>query len=281
MAVGKEKGKGVNFMRDDLINFLTNSKWVLPIIKMLLILVIGHFAIVFLLKAMKKALSKSDIDRSIIRFSVKTANIILHILILLSALNTIGVSTNGILATFSAAAIAVSLALKDSLSNVAGGILLLISPCFSTGDYISANGEAGTVLSIDLLHTRIQTVDGKIVNMPNGVLINQSIVNFTGNGLRRVDIIFPIPYEIDVEVAKNAAMEVLKSNEMVLTEPEAPFARVKDYGDSAVNILVRAWCEGKNYWALYFDLTEQVREKFGQNGIDIPFNQLDVHIKNE
>ena len=254
---------------------------VTPIIKMLLILVIGHFVVVYILKLTKKGLKKSNIDESLARFSIKVINIVLHIFIVLSALNSIGVSTTGILAAFSAAAVAISLGLKDSLSNVAGGILLIISPCFKTGDYISANGEAGNVLSTDLLHTRIQTVDGKIVSIPNGVLINQSIVNFTGNGMRRVDLVFPIPYETDVETAKRAALEVVKGYEKVLDKPEEPFARVQNYGDSAVNLVVRAWCEAKDYWSVYFDLTEQVRAKFAESGIEIPYNQLDVHIKNE
>ncbi|MBR4172875.1 MAG: mechanosensitive ion channel [Clostridia bacterium] len=252
-----------------------------PFIKAILILIIGHFAISIIIKGIKKGFTKSKIDASLGRFIAKFINIVLHILIVLSALNSVGVSTTGLIATFSAAAIAISLGLKDSLGNVAGGILLIISPCFATGDYISANGEAGNVIGIDLLHTRIQTVDGKIVSIPNGVLINQSIVNFTGNGIRRVDLIFPIPYDIDVEVAKSAALEVIKDNKMVLSEPETPFARVQSYGDSAVNLLVRAWCDTKNYWSVYFDLTEQIRRSLGENGIEIPFNQLDVHIKNE
>lgn len=252
-----------------------------PFLKALLILVIGHFAVMFILRAAKKALAKSGIDASLSRFCAKLINIVLHIFIILSALNSVGVSTNGILATFSAAAIAISLGLKDSLGNVAGGILLIVSPCFSTGDYISANGTEGSVLSVDLLHTRIQTIDGKVVSIPNGVLINQSIVNYSCNGLRRVDLLFPIPYETDVEKAKAAALDVIKGNSLVLAEPEAPFARVQSYGDSAVNLLVRAWCNTKDYWSVYFDLTEQIRDRFGENGIEIPFNQLDVHIKNE
>lgn len=252
----------------------------IPVIKTLLILIIGHFAVVYILKWTRKALLKSSVDESLIRFCIKVINVVLHIFIILSALNSVGVSTNGIVATFSAAAIAISLGLKDSLNNVAGGILLILSPCFATGDYISANGESGNVLRVDLLHTRIQTLDGKIVSIPNGVLINQSIVNFTANGIRRVDLSFPIPYETDVEVAKNAALSVLKSNEMVLSSPDAPFARVQSYGDSAVNLSVRAWCDGKNYWTVYFDLTENIRKEFAKNGIEIPFNQLDVHIKN-
>lgn len=260
---------------------LLNFNSVMPVIKMLLILIIGHFAVKYILKLIQKALTKSNVDISLSRFCIKATNIILHILIILSALNSIGISTTGILAAFSAAAIAVSLALKDSLSNVAGGILLLISPRFVTGDYISAGGREGNVLGVDLLHTKIRTLDGKIVNIPNGVLINEYIINFSKEPRRRVDIVFPIAYEADVELAKKVAMEVMSENKMVLLEPEPPFARISGYSDSSVNLLIRAWCDTPNYWSVHFDLTEKIRKELGAKGIEIPFNQLDVHIKNE
>jgi len=255
-------------------------KAALPFCKMLAILIIGHFLVVYILKLVRHAIEKSKIDKSLGHFFVKAINIILHIFIVLSALSAIGISTSGIIAAFSAAAVAVSLALKDSLGNVAGGILLLLSPRFVTGDYIAAGGKEGTVLGVDLLHTKIRTVDGKLVNIPNGVLINEYIVNYSAEDKRRVELVFPVPYDIDINVAKKAALEVMESNEMVLSEPEKPFARVDSYGDSAVNLLVRAWCETKNYWSVRFDLNEKIREKLAENDIEIPFNQLDVHIKN-
>ena len=256
-------------------------KMSLPVLKMLAILVVGHFAVVYLLKFVRRAIEKSKIDTSLGHFFAKAINIILHIFILLSALSAIGISTSGIIAAFSAAAVAVSLALKDSLGNVAGGILLLLSPRFVTGDYIAAGGKEGTVLGVDLLHTKIRTLDGKLVNIPNGVLINEYIVNYSAEEKRRVDLRFPISYHADVNKAKSVALEVMENNAMILSEPDKPFARIESYGDSAVNLLVRAWCKTSDYWSVHFDLNEQIREKLEENGIEIPFNQLDVHIKNE
>ena len=252
-----------------------------PFVYMVLILLIGHFIIVYALKAIGKAFNKSNHHKSLVKFFLKTINIVLHLLIILSALNSIGVSTTGIVATLSAAVFAVSVALKDSLSNVAGGILLLLSPRFSTGDYISAGGNEGNVVLIDLLHTDIKTLDGKTVSIPNGVLINQSVVNYSREPVRRVDITFPVPYDCDVKEAKKAALKRVSEHPYVLDSPDAPFVRVQSYGDSSVNIIVRAWCETKNYWDVMFGLTEQVRDAFLEKNIEIPYNQLDVHIKND
>lgn len=253
--------------------------YAVPFAKMLLILVIGHIIIVYIQKLFRHSLDKSKLDPSLIRFTDKAINIILHLLLVISALTTIGVSTTGLVAAFSAVAVGVSVALKDSLSNVAGGILLLISPRFSTGDYISVSGDEGTVIGVDLLHTTILTIDNKQVSIPNGILINSHIINYSRENNRRVDLLFPISYEADINKAKQLAIDTIENHPLTLREPEEPFARVKSYGDSAVNLLTRAWCKTENYWDVYYDLTENIREAFEENGISIPFNQLDVHIK--
>lgn len=250
-----------------------------PIAKMGAILIVGHFISVYIVKVAKRAFGRSKMDVSLSEFLLKAINIVLHILVILSALSTVGVSTGGILAALSAAAVAVAVALKDSLSNVAGGILLLISPRFLSGDYIASGGVEGTVVRVDLLHTTVRTIDNKLVSIPNGVLINNHITNYTGEKKRRVDITFPISYEADIEKTKNIICEVLLKHPLVLSEPEKPMARVMKYSDSSVDIITRSWCNTSDYWSVYFDLNEQVRAKLEENGIMIPYNQLDVHIK--
>lgn len=252
-----------------------------PMIKMALILVIGHILIGYIQKIFGRSLGKSKIDPSLIRFIHKAVNIILHLLVIISALTAIGVSTTGLVAALSAVAVGVSVALKDSLSNVAGGILLLLSPRFSTGDYISAGGDEGKVISVDLLHTTILTIDNKQISIPNGVLINSHIINFSCENNRRVDIVFPISYKDDIKKAKQLAKQTITNHPLTLCEPEEPFVRVQSYGDSAVNLLVRVWCKTQDYWSVYFDLIEDIREAFDKNEISIPYNQLDVHIKGE
>lgn len=251
---------------------------VLPFLKMALILAAGHFIIVYLIKLIDRGFGKSKLDPSLAKFLLKTIKIALYILVITAALNAIGISTTGLVAVMSAAAVAVVVAMRDSLGNVAGGILLLISPRFSTGDYISVDADEGTVLSVDLLHTTIVTFDKRQISLPNGALLNSRITNYTREKTRRVDLEFPIPYDTDTDAAKRAALEAVQKNALALKEPE-PFIRVKSYGDSAVILAVRAWCKTEDYWTVYFDLTEQVRVEFDKNDIRIPFNQLDVHIK--
>ena len=171
-------------------------------------------------------------------------------------LNTIGISTNGVLAALSAAALAVAVALKDSLGNVAGGILMLISPRFLSGDYIEAGGDEGTVVGVDLLHTTIRTADNKLVSIPNGVLINSHITNYTREEKRRVDITLPVSYDADIEKTKKIIFDVILRHSLVLSEPEKPMARVMKYSESSVDIIMRCWCNTSDYWNVYFDLTE-------------------------
>lgn len=248
-----------------------------PVIEAILILVIGHFAVRYLLKLLRKTLEKSKLDQSLDKFIIKALNIVLHVLLVIAALSAIGVSTTGVIAVLSAAAVAVSVGLKDSLSNVAGGILLLISPRFKTGDYIEAGGDEGTVLSVDLLHTTVLTVDSRQVSIPNGILVNSHITNYSCEDKRRVDIEFNIPYEADVEKAKKTVLETIMRHELSLKTPE-PFVRVSGYNDSAVKIITRTWCKTDDYWNLYFDLTEQIRAALKENSIEIPYNHLEVHI---
>lgn len=249
-----------------------------PLVKILFILVVGHFVILYAVKLFRRMLSKTKLDVSLVSFLTKTVRIVLYVLMIVSALSSIGISTTGIIAALSACGLAVAVALKDSLSNVAGGILLLLVPRFATGDFIDAAGNAGTVLRVDLLHTMIRTPDNRRISIPNGVLINSHIINYSHEAKRRVDINFTVSYDADVEKAKSVILEVINAHPMVLKE-DAPMARVSGYKDSSVEIISRAWCNSADYWNVYFDVMENVRVAFDKNGIEIPYNQLDVHIK--
>lgn len=253
-------------------------KYALPILKTVLILLVGHYVIVLLLKLPRRALNKTKLDRSLIRFLLNTLNIGGHIVILLSALNELGISATGLLAALSAAAVAIALALKDSLSNIAGGILLMISPRFSTGDYIGVDGNEGYVTTIDLMHTTIRTRNNRFITFSNSVLLNSTVTNFTAEGIRRIDIRFPISYGADMELAKETALDVMHKHPKVLPESEQPIiSRVAEYGDSSVFLDLQPWCHCEDYWSVGYDLLEQIRVAFAEKGIEIPFNQLDVH----
>lgn len=246
----------------------------------LAVLVIGHILVRILLKVLDKALAKFNLDVSLIRFFSKTVNIVSHIFIILSALTTVGISTTGILAAMSAAAVAVSLALKDSLSNIASGILILMSKPFVTGDFIEVGDKAGTVVDIGMMSTIIITGDNRRVIIPNSQMSTSQVIDYSAEDIRRVDIVFSVGYNDDAEAAKAAILGVVEKHSLVmLDDPDKkPFARVSGYGESSVNITCRVWCKSTDYWTVYFDLMEQVKADFDKKGISIPFNQLDVHL---
>jgi len=251
---------------------------ILPVLKMLLILVVGELVTLLIVRITKRTLSKTHLDVALVKFLGKALFIGLSLIVLLSALNSIGVSTTGILAALSAAGLAIAVALKDSLANVAGGILLLLSPRFHTGDYIAAGTDEGTVTNVDLLHTTIITVDNRQVSIPNGVLMNNYITNFSEEQRRRVDLDFPIPYDADVETAKQAIKAAILAHPQVLTEPAEPFVRVKGYEEHAVIIVTRTWVKTEAYWDVYFDLNEQVRAALVKSGIELAVRKLEVRV---
>ena len=239
------------------------------------------FAVVFIIKLLSKSFEKIKMDVSLEKFFLKVVNITLHIIVLLSALNALGISTTGLLAALSGAVVAVALALKDSLGSIAGGIIILLTKRFETGDYVEINGDEGTVVQVDLMHTTLKTLDNRHVVIPNAVAVNSRIIDYSSEETRRLDIVFQIGYGDDSEKAKQIILDAVNNHKMSLNEPEKPFARVTGFGDSAVDITLRVWCLRENYWQLKFDLLEQIKKAFDENGISIPFNQLDVHIKDK
>lgn len=241
------------------------------------VLVLGWLLIKLLKRILKKTFEKTELDTSLEKFIISVVDICLKILLIICALSTLGISTTGLVAAFSAAAVAVSLALKDSLGNLAGGILMLMTRPFKTGDYIEADGYSGTVLQIDMIHTTLRTPDNRQIVIPNGQLVNKTIVDYSKETTRRMDLQFGISYDNDPELAKKIILDCALAHEFTLTDPE-PFVRVTEHADSAVIITMRVWVKSENFWALHFDLLEKVRKEFDKNGISIPYNQLDVHV---
>lgn len=250
-----------------------------PVVEMLLILIGGRILMHYLLKLMGRSLEHIEIDPSLARFLKKAVQIAGYIVIITCALTALGISTGGIVAALSGCALAVGVALKDSLSNVAGGILLLLVPRFVTGDYIEAGGNEGTVTSVDLLHTTIQTPDSKLVSIPNGTLMNGHIINYTTAQKRRVDIDFPVPHDCDSSAAIRIAMDCVLAHPLSLREPAQPFVRITSFNENAVNITVRVWCETAEYWNLKLDLLDQIRTALSQNGISLACHRMDVRIQ--
>ena len=175
--------------------------------------------------------------------------------------------------------VAIGLALQGSLSNFAGGLMILFFKPFKVGDFIEASGESGVVTEITVVYTVLTTPDNKRVTIPNGSLTNSVIENYSAEPLRRVDLTFSTDYGCDIDMVKTVIGKLVEEHPLALAEPE-PFVRLSAHGDSALTYAVRVWCKSEDYWTVHFDLTESVKKAFDQHDISIPYPQMDVHIKN-
>ena len=192
----------------------------------------------------------------------------------------LGVPATSFIAVLTTCAAAVGLALQGSLSNFAGGIMILLFKPFKVGDYIEAAGESGTVSEISVVYTELLTLDNKRITIPNGTLTNSVIENYSSEDLRRVDLTFNTSYDCDLETVKSVINKVIENNPKALKNPE-PFVRLSAHNDSALTYTVRIWCKNADYWDVNFDTIENVKKAFDENGITIPYNQIDVHIDNK
>lgn len=248
----------------------------------LAIVILGYFLTKIIVMLSRKGMDKAGLDFSLKKFFLNCIRVVCYIIILISALSTLGVSTTGLIACFSAGAAAVALALKDSLSNIASGIILLFSRPFVTGDFIEFGSNMGNVQQIDLMHTKVMTLDHKCVMIPNSVISSMEVVNYTSLPQRRIDITVPIGYDADIEQVKSILLETVSSDNRVLSEPDVPFVRVKEFSESSVDFIVKVWVKADDYWPVYYDLIENIKKTLDSNNVPIPYNQLDVHlVKND
>ena len=252
--------------------------FVYPFLKFSLIIGAGFLLSSIAGKIITKVLAKSQLDISLVRFLARSAKIAIIIIAFVSALGALGISTTGIIAALSAVGAAIALALHGSLSNIAGGIFILMTRPFVTGNFVEINGMTGTVKDIQLIHTVILTPDNKEVIMPNGVVVNSTVVNMSNEEKRRVDLKFNIPYGNDARLAEELILKTAAKHELTLRDPAEPFVRVSAHNENSVEISARVWCLSSNYWTLYFDLLEQVRDEFKANGITAPHSQVDIHM---
>lgn len=252
----------------------------IKIIIALLVLFISFKIINFLTKRLYKHLQKKQVDETIARVSYNILRLTLKALVLICLVGYVGIETASISAVIASLGVGISLAVQGTLSNFAGGVIIVLMRPFKLGDYITSNGESGTVEDIKLFYTNIVTPDNKLIMIPNGQLANNVIVNTSAKEDRRCDVVMSISYTADVELAKQLIKEVCAANELIFETP-APFVEIKEFGDSAIDLTVRVWCKSKDYWTVNFYLLNEIKKAFDTNGIEIPFNQLDVTIKNQ
>ena len=252
----------------------------LKIIFAIIIMIVSFKVINFFTKKLLKRLTKKKTDPTISRTLCSFLRICLKILVVAGLVGYVGVETASISAVLASAGVGLSLAIQGTLSNFAGGVIIVIMRPFKLGDFITSNGESGTVEDIKLFYTTIISPDNKTIYIPNSKLANDVIVNVSAKPTRRVEVIMPVSYDSDTEKAMALIKDVALKNQLILVNPE-PFVRIKEYDDSSINIVCRVWCNNPDYWNVYFYLTSEIKKAFDENGIVIPFNQLDVTIKNQ
>ncbi|MBR1592095.1 MAG: mechanosensitive ion channel [Ruminococcus sp.] len=243
-----------------------------------IMLIIGIFLSKLISKIFARTLKNASIDGTAKNFLVSLVRIFLYVIVIIMALSVINVPMSSIITIFGAAGLAVSLALQNCLSNICGGFILLFSKLFSAGDMIEFDGTVGKVEAIGILYTKICTLDNKTVFIPNGKVSDAKIINYTESPTRRIDLCFDISYSADYEKVRGIILELIDENKKVLKSP-APVVRMSAHKESSVAIDVLVWVLNDDYYSVRYDITEAVKSGFDGNNIEIPFSQLDVHMK--
>ena len=249
-------------------------------VRLLVSLVIIFFSfklINYVTKKLYSKLQKKKVDETISKVSCSSIKVGLKIIIFVSLVGYVGIETASISALIASLGVGISLAIQGTLSNFAGGVIIIVMRPFKIGDYITSNGQSGTVEDIKLFYTHIVTPDNKQIMIPNGTLANNVIVNFSTKENRRVDVVFNISYTSDVELAKKLIKEVVDVNNVIFKDPE-PFIKLTNLGSSSVDITCKVWVKSEDYWDVNFYLLSGVKKAFDANGIEIPYNKLDVNI---
>ena len=242
-----------------------------------IIFLVGWWLVKLVCKISVRAMTRARIDKTVISFLNSILNAALKVLIILCVLSTVGFDMTTLIATVSAATVAIGLALKDSLANVASGTLIIINKKLKVGDYIETEGLQGTVVKIDMMYTTLCTYNNREILIPNSRLTSNNVINYFVREKRRVDLVIPIPYEADVEKARKVIMDLLDESELVLHE-ENNKVQIDKLNESSVDLIVWIWCNSEDYWKTYYGMREMIKFKLEENGINIPFNQLDLHI---
>lgn len=240
-------------------------------------LIIGLWVIKNVTKGLALVMKKRALDESLQPFLRSLLNITLKALLVVSVLSMLGVEMTSFIAILGAAGLAIGMALSGTLQNFAGGVMILIFKPFKVGDVISAQGHTASVFEIQIFNTILKTADNKHIIIPNGGLSTSSLVNFSMEKTRRVDWTFGIAYGDNIDTAKNVLLKLIKADTRIKTDPE-PFIAVSELADSAVNIAVKVWVDSGDYWGVYFAMNENVYKTFGNEGLNIPYPQMDIHL---
>lgn len=254
--------------------------FLLSLVAGLVVFFVGNFVVKTFLKVLRKSMEKREMDAGVVSFLVSASKITLYILLIFVVAQILGFATSSIVAILGSAGLAIGLALQGSLANFAGGVLILIMKPFRVGDYIVVEGVEGAVQKIDVVYTTLVTVDNRSVIMPNGKLADSNIINVTKEDKRRIDIQVGIAYEASIKEAKSVLQQILDEQTSRLPDMPANVV-VSDLAESAVMMTVNLWVLPDDYWPTKWQMLEQIKERFDQKEIVIPYNQLEVHINSK
>ena len=272
----KEVGKKL-FDKEFFIGFTAE---IVSFVVRLIVCVLIYIVVMKILKKLSsKKIAQKDIGNKTLNVFIKSViGIGIHIIILTLCLLILGVKESSLLAFFGTLGIGVGLALKDNLSNFAGGIIILIFKTYTVGDEVSISSHIGTVHSIDIFSTIVRTADNDLVIVPNGNIVSNKIINYTQTPLRRLKIIVSIDYNNDIELARKVLEELMSTNPKILKRPEI-FSHVEDYGSNSIDIALKGWCSNEDYWDVKYEILNSVKPALDKVNISIPFPQMDIHIK--
>lgn len=247
------------------------------IISAVLILFIGNIVVKAVAGSVAKVLKKKEMDNAVVEFIHGLVRYLLFVIVLIAALGRVGVETASVVAVIGAAGLAIGLALQGSLSNFAAGVLIVAFRPFKSGDYVEISGVAGSVEAIQIFQTILKTPDNKMVVVPNSGVIGGAITNYSRHATRRVDLVIGVSYKSDLKLTKTVIREVLEKDPRILKDPDITIG-VRELANSSVNFVVRPWCKTEDYWNVYFDSMQAIKEALDANGIEIPFPQMDIHL---
>lgn len=255
------------------------AEFIFKILIAIAIYFVGRWIIRRITKFLKRIFELRQLELSLSKFIISLVNIALSIILIVITIGLLGINTTSFLAIFASAGLAVGMALSGTLQNFAGGVLILFLKPYKIGDFVEAQGYSGTVKEISLFSTLINTIDNKMVIIPNGSLSTGIINNYSKESTRRVEWIVGVAYGTDYDVIKELLGKIINENDQILKDKEI-FIALHTLADSSVNIVVRAWVNSDDYWSVYFNVNEQVYKRLNEAGINIPFPQMDVHLHN-
>lgn len=276
---GKDVMQDILIQIEKALGFSLGSLSLGKVMNALLVLLICMIIIRVLMKMLRRVMERAKVERALLNFTLSVCHVLLYILTGLIVADSLGIPISSLIAVFSVLGLAVSLAVQNTLSNLAGGLMILVSKPFVADHYVEAGGVGGTVKEIGLIYTKVATPDNKVIYIPNSDISSARIINYSAEENRRIDVAYTASYDAPLENVKKAVFEAVAAIPEILPDPE-PVVVVTNYGDSAIEYTVRVWVKNADYWPVKFALNEAVKAAFDKEGVEMTYPHLNVHLMN-